>query len=404
MRLVALTYGTEGDTRPLAALCRALIDAGHDVTLLANSETSASVRELDVPHVVLAGEIRGEVSSVLGKKNSPNATRKALARIGDENSDAWMSQLLKTAAGSDGLIVAGLAAFIGFSAAEKLSLPVIGAGMIPLTPTSAFPSPFLPPRSVPQWLNRFSYRFVHEALWRAFRKGTNEARARVGLPPGVKVGLGHPMLYGFSPTLLPKPANWPENVWVCGQWVRIQPQWGAPEELRDFLLAGEPPIYVGFGSMVGFDHRTLLDIVITAVAGRRTLFYPGWSGASSLDLPPNFFVVGNTPHDWLFPQTSMVIHHGGSGTTHSASRAGVPSIVLPFAADQFFWADQLYRRGIAPATASGSKVTAAILSRAIHAAQTSQMRARAASIGTQMRKEDGLAKAVEGVHALLAKS
>src|ERR1700761_402593 len=193
MRLVALTYGTEGDTRPLAALCRALIDAGHEVTLLTNSETAGSVQELDVPHVALAGEMRGEVSFVLGKKSSPDATAKALARIGNANSDAWMRQVLKIAAGSDGLIAAGLASFIGFSAAEKLSLPVIGAGMIPLTPTSAFPSPFLPPRSAPQWLNRFSYRFVAEILWRAFRKGTNEARARIGVSPGKKIWMGHPM-------------------------------------------------------------------------------------------------------------------------------------------------------------------------------------------------------------------
>jgi sterol 3beta-glucosyltransferase len=403
MRLVALTYGTEGDTRPLAALCRALMDTGHDVTLLANSETSASVRELGVPHVALAGEIRGEVSSVIGKKNSPHAMTKALARIANANSDAWMRQLLETADGSDGLIVAGLASFIGFSAAEKLSLPVIGAGMIPLTPTSAFPSPFLPPRSTPQWLNRFSHRLVAEVLWRTFRSGTNEARARVGLSPGVKIWMGHPMLYGVSPSLVPKPADWPENVWMCGQWVRTQQEWEAPQSLNDFLSAGEPPIYVGFGSMVGFDHRVLLDTVVAGVAGRRALFYPGWSGANSLNLPPNFLVVGKTPHDWLFPRMSLVIHHGGSGTTHSASRAGVPSIVLPFAADQFFWADQLYRRGIAPAASNGSKVTAAILSRAIKDAQTPEIRERAASIGAQMRNEDGLAKAVEGVHALLAK-
>jgi sterol 3beta-glucosyltransferase len=143
--------------------------------------------------------------------------------------------------------------------------------------------------------------------------------------------------------------------------------------------------------------------VITAVAGRRALFYPGWSGADSLKLPRNFYVVSNTPHDWLFPRTSLVIHHGGSGTTHSAARAGVPSVVLPFAADQFFWAEQLRRQGIAPASESGPKITATSLSRAIDAAQTAEMRARASAIGAKMSTEDGLATAVEAVHALLAR-
>jgi sterol 3beta-glucosyltransferase len=276
--------------------------------------------------------------------------------------------------------------------------------MIPLTPTSAFPSPFLPPRSTPRWLNRFSYRLVAEVLWRAFRNATNAARAKVGLPPGRKIWSGHPMLYGISPSLLPKPADWPDNAWMCGQWVRPVREWHAPRSLQNFLSAGDAPIYVGFGSMVGFDQRALFDIVIAAVAGRRALFYPGWISVDSLKLPPNFCVIGSTSHDWLFPRTSLVIHHGGSGATHSAARAGVPSVVLPFAADQFFWAEQLRRRGIAPAAATGPKVTTTILSHAIDAAQTAEMRERASAIGATMRAEDGLAKAVDGVHALLARS
>jgi sterol 3beta-glucosyltransferase len=405
MKLVALTYGTEGDIRPMAAVCRALMDAGHDVTLLAGAGTLDSARDLGVQHVPLAGDIRGAlqvgISSAVAGKNSLNAIAKAMARIANENADAWMRQALEVAAGSNGLIVAGLAAFIGFSAAEKLAVPVIGAGMIPLTPTSAFPSPFLPPRSIPRWLNRFSYHLVSEALWRAFGKATNAARAKVGLPPGRKIWSGHPMLYGISPALLPKPADWPDNAWMCGQWVRPAHEWDAPLSLQNFLAAGDAPIYVGFGSMVGFDQRTLVDVVIAAIAGRRALFYPGWS-STAIKLPPNFFVIGDTPHDWLFPRTSLVIHHGGSGTAHSAARAGVPSVVLPFAADQFFWGEQLRRKGIAPAAATGPKVTPVILSRAIDATQTAEMRERAAAVGATIRSEDGLAKAVESVHALLA--
>jgi sterol 3beta-glucosyltransferase len=70
-------------------------------------------------------------------------------------------------------------------------------------------------------------------------------------------------------------------------------------------------------------------------------------------LPDNFLVIGDTPHDWLFPRTAAVIHHGGSGTSHSAARAGVPSIVIPFAGDQFFWAERLRVAGVAPATVDG---------------------------------------------------
>ena len=403
MKLIALTYGTEGDTRPLAALCRALMDAGHEVTLLADGGTLSSAHDLGVSHAPLTGDIRLKVRSVVSRKNSLNVTAKAMAEIANENADAWMRQVLDVAAGSDGLIVAGLAAFIGFSAAEKLAVPVIGAGMIPLTPTSAFPSPFLPPRSIPRWLNRFSYGLVAELLWRAFRKATNGARAKVGLPPGRKIWTGHPMLYGISPSLLPRPADWPDNAWICGQWMRPVGNWAPPRSLESFLSAGDAPIYVGFGSMLGFDQRALLDAVIAAVDGQRTLFYPGWSGANEVNLPRNFCVIGDTPHDWLFPRTSMVIHHGGSGTTHSATRSGRPSVVLPFAADQFFWAEQLRRQGLAPAAVNSRKVTATNLSCAIAAARTTEMRERASAVGTKMRAEDGLAEAVKRINSLVSR-
>jgi sterol 3beta-glucosyltransferase len=408
MRLVVLTYGTEGDTRPIAALCRALMDAGYGATLLADASTLGTAGDLGVPHAALAGDIRGTLqsvsstSSVVTGKNSLNATAQALAGIVNDNAGSWMRQVLDAAAGSDGLIVAGLAAFIGFSAAEKLGIPVIGAGMIPLTPTSAFPSPFLPPRSMPRWLNRFSYRLVSELLWRAFRKATNAARSKVGLPSGHKIWSGHPMLYGISPSLLPQPADWPNNAWMCGQWMRPVRNWEAPPSLESFLAAGDAPIYVGFGSMVGFDPRALLDALIAAADGQRVLFYPGWSGADSLKLPTNFCIIGETPHDWLFPRTSLIIHHGGSGTTHSAARAGVPSVVLPFAADQFFWAEQLRQRGLAPATGNVRNVTPAILSRAIAAARTAKMREQASVVGEKMCAENGLAAAVGRVRALMA--
>ncbi len=407
MKFVAMTYGTEGDTRPIAVLCRALLDAGHDATLLADGGTLDYVRELGVPATALAGDIRAALQPGSGispaAKNSLDSTAKTLALLANENAEAWMRSVLDAGAGSDGLIVAGLAAYIGFSAAEKLGVTAIGAGMIPLTPTSAFPSPFLPPRPMPRWLNRPSYRLVNAALWRAFRQSTDAARAKVELPPARRLTDNHPMIYGISPTILPTPGDWPENALMCGQWIRPIHDWEPPQALQEFLSAGDAPIYVGFGSMSGFDQRALLDAVVAAVAGRRALFYPGWGDGESLDLPPNFFVIGDTPHDWLFPRTSMVIHHGGSGTTHSAARAGVPSVVLPFAADQFFWAKQLRRLGVAPAIAGARRLTAASLSQAIDAAGEPELRERASAIGATMRSEDGAATAVKELETVLAR-
>jgi sterol 3beta-glucosyltransferase len=119
-------------------------------------------------------------------------------------------------------------------------------------------------------------------------------------------------------------------------------------------------------------------------------------------LPDNFFVVGDTPHDWLFPKVSAVVHHGGSGTSHSAARAGVPSAVVPFAGDQGFWAERLRQAGIAGEAVGGHTLQASSLARAISFAERADVAARAREVGERMRQEDGLAVAVEAVEALLA--
>jgi UDP:flavonoid glycosyltransferase YjiC (YdhE family) len=129
-----------------------------------------------------------------------NATAASLASIANARAHRWMQQTAEAARGCDGLIVSGLAAFLGLSVAEHLGIRVIGAGLIPISPTQAFASPSLPSRWMPEALNRISHHAVNNLLWLAFRKATNEARQSVlRLPPRHKLWTAHPMLYGVSP-------------------------------------------------------------------------------------------------------------------------------------------------------------------------------------------------------------
>ncbi|MCA8476601.1 MULTISPECIES: glycosyltransferase [Burkholderia] len=382
MKLVIATYGTEGDTRPLAALGRALLDAGHDVRLLADAATLASAEALGVPSAVLSGDIRGALSDAVLGQGGFRDTSKALAAIATANTAAWMHELAQASAGCDAIVVSGLAAFVGLSVAEYRNVPAIGAGMIPITPTAAFGSPFLPPRRVPRWLNRASHRLVNALLWHAFRRATNAARASVcGLPPRGRVWTDHPMLYGVSPALLSTPADWPDHVRAVGQWRVDTREWTPPRALASFLDAGERPIYIGFGSMTGFDRAAMAAALTAALDGRRALFYPGWSAIDAT----------------MLPRTSMAIHHGGSGTSHSATRAGIPSVVVPFAGDQFFWADRLQRLGVAAGAVPGGRVQATALAHAIAFAEREDTRSRAAALGARIAGEDGLTRAVEAI-------
>lgn len=389
MRLLLVSYGSEGDTRPLAALGHALAGAGHDVHLLGDASTLGSARALGLPCTALAGDIRAALSA----DGAMRDINRNLLALSIEHTGDWLRQVLAAGRGCDAIVVSGLAAFVGLSAGEALGVPIIGAMLIPISPTAAFASPLLP-FTPPRVLNRASHHLFNQVTWRLFRKATNRARADAGLPPRTRLWARHPVLYGVSPALVPQPADWPDNAHVCGQWIPPAGAWAPPSGLVDFLDAGEPPVYVGFGSMAGFDHDRLVAAVAGAVGGRRALFHVGWSGIEPARLPANFHAVGNVPHDWLLPRCAMAIHHGGSGTTHSACRAGVPSVVVPFAGDQPFWAARLRAAGIMRDALHGSSINAARLARAVAYADGDPARRAAALLGERMRRDDGLATGV----------
>lgn len=152
-------------------------------------------------------------------------------------------------------------------------------------------------------------------------------------------------------------------------------------------------MYVGFGSMAGFDRAALLRAVKEAVGPRRALFYPGWSGIDAASLPSNFFVLGDTPHDWLFPRCALIVHHGGAGTAHAAARSGTPSVVIPFAGDQFFWARRMEALGIGAASADAARLDGARLGALFERAAAPAVRGHALAVAAHMRSEDGVAAA-----------
>lgn len=403
MKFTFLTYGTDGDTRPLVALARELIGRGHEVHLLSDIAGAPLAQAHGVPFTALAGSMKdtvmpgGALSAIMQDGGDFSRITKACARIAQDNTAAWMAATREVAQGSDALLFAGLAAFVGLAVAEGLDIPCIGAAMWPMTPTREFATAFMRPRRLPGWANRMSHQLFTALSWTLFRPSVNAARREVfGAAPRRRMWDGYPVLYGCSPALIPRPRDWPQNAELCGAW-HLPPEraWQPPQSLAEYLAAGEAPIYIGFGSMAGFDRARLLGALIDAAGSRRVLFYPGWSGVDLSQLPPNFYVLGDTPHDWLFPRTSLIVHHGGAGTTHAAARSGVPSVVVPFAGDQFFWADRVEKAGIGTACTGVADVDANTLLKLFEKAATPAIRKQARAVAAAMRAEDGNACAAE---------
>ena len=152
------------------------------------------------------------------------------------------------------------------------------------------------------------------------------------------------------------------------------------------------------------DPQATLRTVLEAIrgVGCRAVVSAGWSGMRAANLPEDVMAIDATPHDWLLPQMAAAVHHGGAGTTGAALRAGVPSVVVPFITDQFFWARQLEKCGVAPASVPHKRLAAHALGQAIGAALGDQaMRRRAAEIGAIVRAEDGVGRAVAAIERAL---
>ncbi len=208
--------------------------------------------------------------------------------------------------------------------------------------------------------------------------------------------------------MIPPPADWDGQLHVTGYWF-LDPvdDWTPPADLSEFLQAGSPPIFIGFGSMSTRNPAETTDLILQAVArtGQRAILLSGWGGLRKTNLPDTVFMVESVPFAWLFPRVAAVVHHGGAGTTSAGLRAGVPTIIIPFFADQPFWGQRVAKLGVGPAPIPRKQLTAERLAQAIQTAVSNQaMRQRAAELGTKIRAEDGIARAVEVIQQVEKRS
>jgi sterol 3beta-glucosyltransferase len=189
MRALIVTFGTEGDVRPMTALGAALMEAGHAVRFLATADTTGAAQALGIPTVALPGAVRAPLTEAGTTGNANSAA--ALVRVVNDNTSAWLKLTLEHGADCDVVVAGGLSAFFGFSAAEKLGVPGVGAAAFPITPTAAFASPFFPP-GAPGWANRLTHRLANGLVWRSFARATNAARQEAGLSTGRRVWTDNP--------------------------------------------------------------------------------------------------------------------------------------------------------------------------------------------------------------------
>jgi UDP:flavonoid glycosyltransferase YjiC (YdhE family) len=415
---VILGAGSRGDLQPGLALGRRLAAHGDAVRLIAVDRYKPLVDAAGLAPVMLSLDPVEIITSQAGQAwldggRNPVRFLRNFARLARPLAEQILREVAAACAGAD-LIVAPSIGFLGEHMAERLGVPSALVHVQPSHPTAAFPHPFVPQaRRLGPIGNRWSFHAVEQLAWQLLRPLINRWRAdTLGLRRLPLRGPAHrarlacrPVLCSFSRLVVPRPRDWPSYVHVTGHWfLDIDEGWTAPQALTDLLAAGDPVVYVGFGSMVPNDPARADALVRTALrmAGVRgvVLGDPATSGDDIL-------AVRSVPHGWLFPRMSAVVHHGGAGTTAAGLRAGVPGIICPFFGDQPFWGERIAALGVGPAPVPIARLSAPALARAIEAAVGSgagaqAMRQRSAELGARIRAEDGVARACEVLAALTA--
>lgn len=416
MRIALVTAGSRGDVEPILALALGLRRAGHEARVVAHGSFAALARRLGVDlRLAAAADPRGLVESDRGREafalRDPFRAWRRFASLAEAGARAFFADALTACEGVDAVGYSGLGAFPGHAVAERLGVPYFAAHLVPTGPTGEFPSAFLP--QGPAWLpgyNRASHALARWLVWRAFAplaaRARSEGRPASHFPSSLALAAGARVsLVGVSPAVVPPPAAWSAWARFTGYWFLDEPAaWEPPPDLLRFLERGPPPVVVGFGSMSGRDPARTTRAVLEALAraGARGVLLSGWGGLATRELPPSVLALDSAPHAWLFPRAAAVVHHGGAGTTAAALRAGVPSVVVPFAFDQPFWAERVRRLGAGPAPVPARGLTAARLAGAIRrAVEDPRMGLAARALGERIRAEDGVGAAVREIERAL---
>lgn len=407
MRYGIITTGSRGDVQPFIALALALMGNGHAVTIVTNENFKAFVEGFGVSYLPITGDTERII-------NSPEALKLLeggsifkffyhVQKVSAETAEQSNKDILEACAKVDHLITSVLPLPVVYSIAEKYGKKCAVVFLsVPPVPTKEFPFQVFGAKGHP-WFNRLSYRLTGLA-YAMIRKKMNQFRKKIGLPPAnvMKALLRSDILAmtAVSQLLLPQPKDWPPNAHATGFFflpptTREKPGHAEmPEGLETWLAAGDAPVYVGFGSIPIPDQVRLIRALQGVLAEKRVVLAAGWSILKDLPAHPNLFVVKYVNHEWLLPQCSAAIIHGGIGTIAAVLRSGRPVIVVSILADQPINGQMIEQKRLG-FHIPFKKLSAEKLLQAIHATEDKYLVEKCKAAAAAIKAEDGVGKAVD---------
>jgi sterol 3beta-glucosyltransferase len=417
MKVGIQTWGSEGDINPFIALASGLSKAGHEVTPAITSADRKDYKAVSEQRGFNLGPVdrigsSEEALNNIGKRMIETAKPlDQLKLIYDEMFEPGVASMYRTAKGlceENEIIIGHFIHHPLHTAAEISGKPYITVTLN----HGVLPTRFAPPMGVPnlgKWFNELAWKFSEKMISRTLLPFINELRRKEGLreAKSFRDVWESPLcnLIAVSPVLCPPRDDWGENQKVCG-FFRMDNQvneYEMPEKLMTFLDGGPPPVYMTLGSMTGTQNNALMITETTRLlfdaarlAGCRAVIQSRWKNVSGIPEDENIFRVDSAPYAEVFPKCAAVVHHGGAGTTQTATLCGCPSVVIAHIPDQFLWGSELKRLGIAPNVLNRRSVTPKKIADGLRRILNNPaMTDNAKKVGTCLAREDGVTNAVK---------
>lgn len=406
MNILLATAGSRGDVQPLIALSLALKAAGHDILLCAPPEHEDWVKSYACSYRAVGSNVMAYIEKH-GDTRSIKALR-GLIRFLQGEIGIQTHGLIEILDEYDADIIIGSSLLLGAgTAAEVHHRPYCYIAFCPqIFPSKHHPMIHIRNHHLPGWINRLSWwGFRKLDMNFNYRRIINEERRRLGLPPisGVYRHILNNHVIVASDELLGRvPPDVVQDFTQIG-YCHLQQQGTLPPELRGFLDSGSPPVFIGFGSMPAETPLECTRRIVEAarIARKRVILSRGWAKLGQRDLGDDVIVVEDVPHELLFPEVAAVVHHGGSGTTATAARSGVPQVIVPHIMDQFYWANQIFQRKLGPKPIRRSQLTIKRLADAITECRTTaEFGCHARKCAERLRRPDPLRRGVKVIEAL----
>lgn len=405
MKIALLTLGTRGDVQPYAVLGKVLSDRGHKVYLSTGENFKSLAEGYGLHFVPVEADFQALINSAEGKAmmKNPFTARKHFRHIVQPMMVEAMKVFYNLAKEMDCVLYH--VKTLGDYFADQFPQKMIRANVIPaVLPTSAFPNPVFSGLSLPKFLNRFTYQLADLGL-AMMNPAIREFRATVGLATDVLKKPLNLELYGISETFLPKPSDFPTDVFFTGFWNGESTE-SLDKDTLAFTSTEKKTIVVTFGSMpfnLDFDLNNVLSAIAKSM-NLNILVVKGWGFKNSADNESNTVkYIDSAPFDSLFPKVDAVVHHGGIGTLAACLRAGVPSLSCPVIypmGDQYFWGNHAYKIGCAVKPIPLKKLTVKALSDSITEMLTDEtIRKNCDIISKKLALENGAKRAAEIVES-----